>query len=455
MLALVVALSLSQAPRCLDKGVERVCGYSCVENSREAACARTPAGVCGKTSRAVRCFDPPSADAPRPTCLVAGAELDCGYDCKKSNRGDVTCARTPAGVCGASSRDVTCFDPPGDATAKPSCLVAGAAVACGYDCKATKTHVVCARTPAGVCGASSQELRCFEPPADANAKPSCLTDGAEVACGFDCKAKGGHVACTRTVDGVCGVSTELAACFDPPWTPEDPKRTPTCITEGAALACGYECVRAGGQVMCARSPDGRCATSGARVACFDPPAWARSAAVAKPSCVSSGDGLACGYDCKREGEKLACATTPKGKCVAHGGEITCFDPPPVAYAVSSVEVPEPTCVSHDGGVTCGFSCTSGNGGVACAQTPFGVCAENGSTCFDPGVSLLCSALSSLQRPECVVASGGKAACGYHCVVVGKKAACAQTPAGRCTGLVCTDPPVRRVHSTCLERAFAR
>ncbi|MFZ5439927.1 MAG: hypothetical protein ACOZQL_07945 [Myxococcota bacterium] len=241
-------------------------------------------------------------------------------------------------------------------------------------------------------------------------------------------------------------------------------QAPQCVTVGGARVCGYGCIENGSTAACAKSPQGVCARSGSQLTCFDPPQWLaplKLGATPKPSCAVDGGNVACGYDCKREGGRVACAQTPKGVCEAHYGALTCFDPSPESYAVLQAELPAPKCVAQDGRVACGYSCTSGNGVVACAKTPFGICAENGGTplCLDPPKEVICAKGASTPKPTCQRASGGTLVCGYHCKQAGAELACAKTPDGTCDTAgpspVCFDPPVRGGSAACLEAMNAK
>ncbi len=238
---------------------------------------------------------------------------------------------------------------------------------------------------------------------------------------------------------------------------------PKCVTTNGTRVCGYGCIDNGSSARCAQTPDGVCGKSGSVVTCFDPPLWLAAlhlSVVPKPTCVYDGGNLACGYDCKREGGRVACAQTPKGMCQAQYGALVCADPPPEVYAVLGDDTPSPTCKAQDGTVTCGYQCLAAGGRIACAKTPFGVCAENGGTplCLDPGKAVICAKGKSVERPACVKQSG-TLVCGYHCAVGGAQASCAATPDGSCDTAgpgkpVCFDPPVRGGSAACLEAAAA-
>ncbi len=239
---------------------------------------------------------------------------------------------------------------------------------------------------------------------------------------------------------------------------------PKCVTTGGTRTCGYECVENGSTAACAQTPQGVCTKNVSGVTCFDPPLWLSAlnlGGLPKPTCVTDGGNLACGYDCKREGGRVACAQTPKGLCTIAYGKVTCVDPPAVAYAVFGADVPAPSCKQQDGLIACGYQCSSGNGQVQCAKSPFGVCAENGTapTCFDPSSAVMCAKGKATPRPQCVTASG-RVVCGYNCKVAGAEVACAQTPDGTCDTNgpgkpTCFDPPVRGGSAACLEASAGR
>lgn len=240
--------------------------------------------------------------------------------------------------------------------------------------------------------------------------------------------------------------------------------TQKCVTTGATRVCGYECVDNGSSAACAQTPAGVCQKNSSRVTCFDPPLWLNAVwggPLPKPGCVSDGTNLACGYDCKREGTKVACAQTPLGLCSTQYSTVTCFDPPPEVYGVFGKDVPKPTCKVQDSKVACGYDCLAGNNQLACAKTPFGVCAEAGGapSCFDPDKTVICAKGKRTPKPECISQSG-RLFCGYHCARAGAELACAKTPDGTCDTAgpdkpVCFDPPVRGGTAACLEAAGAK
>lgn len=237
-----------------------------------------------------------------------------------------------------------------------------------------------------------------------------------------------------------------------------------CVTVSGTRSCGYECVDNGVRAACAQTLAGVCAKNSSQAICFDPPLWLNAVwggPLPKPACELDGNNIACGYDCKREGGRVACATTPVGVCTRQYGSITCFDPPPEVYGVFGKAVPAPTCKAQDGQVACGYGCLANNNQIACARTPFGVCGEAGGSpsCFDPDRTVICAKGTSTAKAQCL-AQSGSVYCGYQCTRAGNEVACAKTPDGSCdTGgpgkPVCFDPPMRGGSSACLEAAASR
>lgn len=236
-----------------------------------------------------------------------------------------------------------------------------------------------------------------------------------------------------------------------------------CITVNNARVCGFNCVENGSSGACSQTPQGVCAKSTSSVLCFDPPQWLtlmNTTGFPRPTCVTEGTTVACGYDCKKLNGRGSCAQTPRGVCVVAYNDVTCFDPPPEVYGVFENATPAPKCEQRDGRVACGYNCAFAAGKTSCAVTPFGVCAENGSqvVCFDPSKAVLCQKGKSTPKPQCVPQSGSFT-CGYKCAVAGAESNCAQTPDGSCdTGApgkpTCFDPPVRGGTNACLEAAIA-
>jgi hypothetical protein len=239
--------------------------------------------------------------------------------------------------------------------------------------------------------------------------------------------------------------------------------TQGCITVNGARICGFGCIDNGSQGACAKTPLGVCAKNSGSVTCFDPPTWLAAvwSTPPRPSCVTDGTSIACGYDCKRQSGQAQCAQTPKGVCTTTSNQLQCFDPPPEVYGALGANVPSPSCVVREGKIACGYSCVTGNGVTACAKTPFGVCAEDGGnpTCFDPPKAVVCATAGSVPAPKCQPMGAGRLACGYNCATASGVTACSQTPDGKCdTGgpgqPQCFDPPARGGSATCLEAASA-
>lgn len=232
-----------------------------------------------------------------------------------------------------------------------------------------------------------------------------------------------------------------------------------CVTVGGTRTCGYECVDNGARAACMQTPVGVCAKNSSQVVCFDPALWLTGVwggPVPKPVCETDGSNIACGYDCKREGARVACAATPLGICVRQYGAVTCFDPPPEVYGVFGKSAPAPSCKAQDGMVACGYGCVAANNQIACAKTPFGVCGEAGGApaCFDPDGPTICAKGKSMAKAQCVKQSGS-VICGYACARAGDEVACAKTPDGSCDTAgpgkpVCFDPPMRGGSAACLE-----
>jgi hypothetical protein len=240
---------------------------------------------------------------------------------------------------------------------------------------------------------------------------------------------------------------------------------PRCISVDGSRLCGYDCKDIGGRGACAKTPAGVCEVGvGPSVVCFDPPAWLTQVTreVPRPKCLWRGSNVACGYDCKAQGIAVACAQTPRGKCIADYDRVVCADPPAAVYGVWGPEAPRPTCVAKDSMLACGYGCASTGVDLACAKTPLGVCAERGGkvTCFDPDERVICAGGKDTPKPTCKAGQGSEMICGYQCTEGGGTASCAKTPAGRCDGSgmgapVCFDPPVQGGEPTCLGVLGAR
>lgn len=236
VIALMV-LAQTAEPKCVTSNGTRTCGYGCVENGSTARCAQTPQGVCGKNASGMMCFDPPLwlgalklSGLPSPTCVDSGSAIACGYDCKKEN-GRLGCAQTPKGTCQIIYGAVICADPPPVAYALlgadvpvPTCKSQDARVACGYDCKASAGRIECAKTPFGACGEDGTAPVCFDPSnavicakGTSTPKPQCVVASGRMVCGYNCKTGGTEVACAQTPDGTCDTAGPgKPVCFDPP-----------------------------------------------------------------------------------------------------------------------------------------------------------------------------------------------------------------------------------------------
>lgn len=240
-------------------------------------------------------------------------------------------------------------------------------------------------------------------------------------------------------------------------------QTPQCVNVGGTRTCGFNCIDNGVRADCSKTPFGVCAKSGSAVRCFDPPTWLQGVWPTPPkaSCITDGSNVTCGYDCKRAGGQMACASTPNGMCSITGGYLSCFDPPPEVYGAFGGEVPAPTCEVRLGQVVCGYNCAYAGGKTACAKTPFGVCAEDGRTpvCFDPPKAVICAHGKQTPKPKCIPVGNGALACGYTCATASGATVCSLTPEGTCDnkgpGLPqCFDPPARGGSAACLEAAAA-
>lgn len=183
LLALSTAPLLPAASSCITNYGKTVCGYHCIAAHGELGCARTSAGVCGATESELVCWDPPDSvrahygdHVPVAECLAKNGHLACGYHCESRDGGEVACASTPDGVCIATPRGVTCWDPPVSAYCaddkpipRPRCLSVSGRAACGYDCRAKNGEIACASTPGGSCQILPDRVQCTDP----EAPPMC------------------------------------------------------------------------------------------------------------------------------------------------------------------------------------------------------------------------------------------------------------------------------------------
>ena len=199
-MGLLVALALgwfqtaAARPSCLRTDGKTACGFGCLAAHGRVACARTAPGVCAATGDGVVCWDPPPAvrahygdRTPRPRCITRAGHTECGYHCQ-AHDDDVACAGTPDGICRATGRGVTCWDPPPTSyfcdderpPPRPSCVVLDDEVACGYACQVRNGQMACAQTPDGVCTVADGGIICMDPDAPA----SCADPAAASAPAF-------------------------------------------------------------------------------------------------------------------------------------------------------------------------------------------------------------------------------------------------------------------------------
>ncbi|MBZ4406660.1 hypothetical protein K8640_00390 [Myxococcus sp. XM-1-1-1] len=164
-------------PQCITAQGRELCGFQCRTSGSKAGCAQTPYGTCQVLRDEVHCWDPPRVAIQhpprtpvRPECKAVRGKVDCGFNCRIFN-GEVACNSTPYGLCDTHFGRLVCWDPPDSviheyAQAMPAarCLNASEAIACGFDCKASRTEVRCTNTPRGVCTLNDQRLTCFDPP---------------------------------------------------------------------------------------------------------------------------------------------------------------------------------------------------------------------------------------------------------------------------------------------------
>lgn len=168
---------LPVAPSCMTQSGKTACGYHCIAAHGEVGCAQTEAGVCGATERELVCWDPPDAvrahygeKVPPAQCQSKQGQLACGYHCQTRETGDVRCANTPDGICVATRLGITCWDPP--------------------------VFAYCA---------DSRPLP----------RPLCMTVDGNAACGYGCKARNGVIRCAQTPGGQCQVFPQDILCTDP------------------------------------------------------------------------------------------------------------------------------------------------------------------------------------------------------------------------------------------------
>ena len=190
----------------------------------------------------------------------------------------------------------------------------------------------------------------------------CLTSGGRTACGFNCLAAEGQVLCAQTAEGVCSSSSGVVACWDPPALlrrvyPRIP--TPSCVTNYGQTACGYHCIANSDQAQCAQTPFGACRANGGHLVCWDPPAEviaARREATPVAGCIASNDRVVCGYHCDAYQGSMECSQTPDGACHRERGIVVCWDPPLDTAAVPYDPAGERACIGASDGRSCGFRC---------------------------------------------------------------------------------------------------
>ncbi|TVQ92074.1 MAG: hypothetical protein EA397_07810 [Deltaproteobacteria bacterium] len=153
---------------------------------------------------------------------------------------------------------------------EPTCITAFGQTACGYDCRAAYGQVRCAPTPYGRCHAGFGTLRCG-PESVGDVVPShwpratCRAAYGDVACGYNCVAGFGEVACAAAPWGACvagygGVSCSATrkAVVDAELLGSSIPQA-TCVQGFGQRACGWNCVASRGTVTCADSPWDTCA----------------------------------------------------------------------------------------------------------------------------------------------------------------------------------------------------
>ncbi len=173
------------------------------------------------------------------------------------------------------------------------------------------------------------------PPGTAGA--TCVTEYGQTVCGYKCLARFGQVRCSQTPEGICYTEGERVVCWDPPAyylrsTARASLPKPRCHTEYGKTACGWDCTARYGKVACAQSPDGLCVARNEQLVCWDPPlhlraAYPADAVLPKPTCEVAYGQLACGYSCLARHGQLRCTQTPEGICREEAEAVVCWDPP--------------------------------------------------------------------------------------------------------------------------------
>ncbi|TNF34437.1 MAG: hypothetical protein EP329_07250 [Deltaproteobacteria bacterium] len=217
---------------------------------------------------------------------------------------------------------------------------------------------------------------------------------------------------------------------DGPWPQQE------CLSGAGKTACGYDCVSAYGDVLCASVPWGACKAAYGKIWCgpentrLDRRAQRRWRRIPKAECVSGHGSVACGWGCVIGSGGPACSPAPGGVCESAYGKTECS----AAGAVNGVT---PECKAAYGEIACGFGCVAAYGEVRCAKYPDGVCAESYGkvVCSDGGGG------RRAPQQECKSAYG-KTACGYSCVAAYGDVRCASDPSGRCVAahgtITCSD-----------------
>ena len=180
--------------------------------------------------------------AAGPTCISRDNQIACGYQCT-SNLESLACAQTADGLCAATPTKVGCWDPPPDirqllaadpTVPRPSCVVRGASVACGFNCTTTLTKAACANTPMGNCLARFGQIQCWDPAPEVRwameesgrlEYAQCDSTLDQIACGYHCLAALSQVRCSGSPAGLCERHFDLLACFDPAPTLQLPTRS--------------------------------------------------------------------------------------------------------------------------------------------------------------------------------------------------------------------------------------
>jgi hypothetical protein len=203
-----------------------------------------------------------------------------------------------------------------------------------------------------------------------------------------------------------------------------------CLTSSGVTACGYHCVADYGQVRCAQTPQGACSLASDVVACWDPPPVVRvvfgSRRMGPPriDCVNTYGQTACGYDCIVSDDRVQCAQTPFGACLADQGNLVCWDPPAAVMLSRGILTPHAECIHNSGRVVCGYHCAAHHGDLRCAETPEGACTvrQDKLVCWDPPLDSFANPFDAATELACLDAVSGRT-CGYHCIATAYYSAC--------------------------------